>query len=90
MTEITMPRLSDSMEQGTIVSWLKADGDRVGIDDELLEVETDKATVTVSCEVEGVLSIAARAGTTVAVGELIARVAPEGAAEPGVAPEITD
>lgn len=91
MTEITMPRLSDSMEQGTIVAWLKSDGDRVGIDDELLEVETDKATVTVSSEVEGVLAITAQAGETVAVGDVIARVgAQAGAADQNVSPQIAD
>ena len=90
MTEITMPRLSDSMEQGTIVSWLKSDGDRVGIDDELLEVETDKATVTVSSEVEGVLSITAQTGATVTVGEVIAQVSPEGAADLHTSPKIAD
>ena len=91
MTEITMPRLSDSMEQGTIVAWLKSDGDQVGIDDELLEVETDKATVTVSAEVEGVLAITAKVGETVSVGDVIARVgAQDGAAEQNVSPKIAD
>ena len=91
MTEITMPRLSDSMEQGTIVAWLKSDGDQVGIDDELLEVETDKATVTVSSEVEGVLTITAQPGATVSVGDVIARVGTEaGAAEQNVSPAIAD
>jgi pyruvate dehydrogenase E2 component (dihydrolipoamide acetyltransferase) len=47
MTEITMPRLSDSMEQGTIASWLKSDGDRVDAGDELVEIETDKATADI-------------------------------------------
>jgi pyruvate dehydrogenase E2 component (dihydrolipoamide acetyltransferase) len=89
MTEITMPRLSDSMEEGTILTWLKADGDRLAAGDELVEVETDKATVTVSAEVDGRLSIVAPAGSTVAPGDLIARVADAGE-ELGVAPEIAD
>jgi pyruvate dehydrogenase E2 component (dihydrolipoamide acetyltransferase) len=46
MTEITMPRLSDSMQQGPIASWLKSDGDRVD-GDELVEIETDKATADI-------------------------------------------
>ena len=46
MTELTMPKLSDSMEQGTILTWLKADGEQVQAGEDLLEIETDKATVT--------------------------------------------
>jgi pyruvate dehydrogenase E2 component (dihydrolipoamide acetyltransferase) len=46
MPEITMPRLSDSMEEGTILKWLKSDGDEVSEGDELAEIETDKATMT--------------------------------------------
>ncbi len=45
MTEITMPRLSDSMEEGTILSWLKSDGEQVSAGEELVEIETDKATM---------------------------------------------
>ena len=44
--EIVMPRLSDSMEEGTILSWLVADGDSVEAGQPLVEIETDKATVT--------------------------------------------
>ena len=45
MTEIVMPRLSDSMEEGTILKWLKADGDAVARGEPLAEIETDKATL---------------------------------------------
>ena len=54
--EIVMPRLSDAMEQGTIVRWLKDVGDQVDVGDELVEVETDKATVIYEAEVAGLLS----------------------------------
>jgi pyruvate dehydrogenase E2 component (dihydrolipoamide acetyltransferase) len=74
MTEIVMPRLSDSMEEGTVLSWLKASGDRVEVGEELLEIETDKSTVTQVAEVAGVLEILVGEGTTVAVGRPIARV----------------
>jgi pyruvate dehydrogenase E2 component (dihydrolipoamide acetyltransferase) len=53
--DITMPRLSDSMETGTILTWLKADGERVEIGDELVEIETDKATMTYESPSAGVL-----------------------------------
>jgi pyruvate dehydrogenase E2 component (dihydrolipoamide acetyltransferase) len=89
MTEIMMPRLSDSMEEATIIKWLKRDGERVEADEELVEVETDKATVTVSAEEAGLLRIVAAEGTTAAVGDVIARVA-AASEDLGVAPEIAD
>ena len=60
MTEITMPRLSDSMEEGTILTWLKRDGEAVAAGEELVEIETDKATMTHAAEDEGILEIVAR------------------------------
>jgi pyruvate dehydrogenase E2 component (dihydrolipoamide acetyltransferase) len=89
VTEIRMPRLSDSMEEGTIIRWLKQDGERLAVDEELVEVETDKATVTVSSEWAGLLSIVAGEGATIATGELIARVT-DAAEELDVAPEVAD
>ncbi len=89
MIDLAMPQLSDSMEEGTLIKWLKRDGERVAPGDELVEVETDKATVTVNADMEGVLSIVAAEGMTVAVGELIARLAPA-SEDLDVAPEIAD
>jgi pyruvate dehydrogenase E2 component (dihydrolipoamide acetyltransferase) len=74
MTDITMPKLSDSMEQGLVLQWLVADGAEVHVGDELVEIETDKATMTYQSEVEGTLLIAVAEGATVAVGEVIAHV----------------
>ena len=74
MTDILMPKLSDSMEQGTIISWFKATGDQVEAGDELLGIETDKSTAPYVAEVAGALEIVAPVGTTVLVGELIARI----------------
>ncbi len=74
MTDITMPKLSDAMEEGTILRWLRADGETVAADDELVEIETDKATVTHTAETSGTLQIVAGEGTTIPVGEVIARV----------------
>ncbi len=67
-----MPRLSDSMTEGTIVRWLKADGDEVRRGEEIVEVETDKATVGYEAEASGPLSIRAPEGAVVAVGAVIA------------------
>ena len=80
-----MPRLSSSMVQGTIIRWLRHDGELVSAGDELVEVETDKATMSVESEHSGVLTIVAPDGETLAVGALIARVAADsaGSARPG-------
>ena len=43
--EVVMPRLSDSMEEGTVLKWLKSVGDEVAVGDELVEIETDKANM---------------------------------------------
>jgi pyruvate dehydrogenase E2 component (dihydrolipoamide acetyltransferase) len=75
MTEITMPSLSDSMQEGTILSWLKEDGEPVQVGDELLEIETDKATMTYEAPAEGVLKIVAAVGETLPVGTVIAYLA---------------
>ena len=72
MADVSMPRLSDSMEEGTILKWLKSDGDEVKRGDELVEIETDKANMTYEADQDGVLSITASEGDTLAVGEKIA------------------
>ncbi len=82
MAEIVMPRLSDTMEEGTILRWLKADGDHVARGEELVEIETDKAAMVYESDQEGTLQIDAPEGTTHAVGEVIAHV---GAASEGSA-----
>jgi pyruvate dehydrogenase E2 component (dihydrolipoamide acetyltransferase) len=70
---ITMPRLSDTMEEGTISAWLKKVGDKVSEGEILAEIETDKATMEFESFYEGVLShIAVQEGQTVKVDELIA------------------
>jgi pyruvate dehydrogenase E2 component (dihydrolipoamide acetyltransferase) len=80
MPDVTMPRLSDSMEEGTILKWLKAAGDEVAKGDELVEIETDKATMTYEADSEGMLEIVAEEGSTLSIGEVIARIG-EGAGQ---------
>jgi pyruvate dehydrogenase E2 component (dihydrolipoamide acetyltransferase) len=73
--DIVMPRLSDSMQEGTILRWLVSEGDPVREGQPLVEVETDKANVTYEAEHTGtMLSIAAAVGDSVAVGAVIAVV----------------
>jgi pyruvate dehydrogenase E2 component (dihydrolipoamide acetyltransferase) len=74
MAEIVMPRLSDTMEEGTILSWLVADGEQVTRGQELVEIETDKANMTYESDQEGVLQTIAAEGDTLPVGAPIARV----------------
>jgi pyruvate dehydrogenase E2 component (dihydrolipoamide acetyltransferase) len=74
MPEVLMPRLSDSMEEGTIVRWLKQDGDLVSSGEPLAEVETDKATVTFDAEAGGILKILVGEGESAPIGALLARI----------------
>jgi pyruvate dehydrogenase E2 component (dihydrolipoamide acetyltransferase) len=74
VADVVMPRLSDSMEEGTILRWLKANGDDVRRGDELVEIETDKATMTYEADQDGVLEIVAAEGATLAIGEVIASI----------------
>jgi pyruvate dehydrogenase E2 component (dihydrolipoamide acetyltransferase) len=93
-SELTMPKLSDSMADALIIRWLKAPGDEFERGEALIEVETDKATVVYEAESNGTLnSILAPEGTTVAVGEPIATLAnADGATDIGQrpAPERTE
>jgi pyruvate dehydrogenase E2 component (dihydrolipoamide acetyltransferase) len=84
MSEVVMPRLSDSMEEGTILKWLKASGDEVRLGEAIAEIETDKATMTYEADAAGFLQIVAAEGETLAIGAVIANMlaSPEEAAGP--------
>jgi len=74
--EITMPQLSDTMTDGTLVKWLKKEGEAVKAGDEIAEVETDKATMPYEAPEAGILAhLAIQAGAKVPVGALIAVIA---------------
>ena len=73
--EIGMPKLSDSMEEATVLAWLKRPGDTVRRGEPLVEVETDKATVVYEAETNGVLGeIVVDEGGTAQLGAVIARL----------------
>ena len=75
MSEVVMPRLSDSMEEGTILTWLKQVGDEISIGDELVEIETDKANMAYEADVAGTLTeILAPEGETLPIGSPIALI----------------
>lgn len=79
MSQMTMPKLSDTMEEGTVLRWLKADGDAVAKGEPLVEIETDKATMTVEAPESGALRIIAAEGDTLDVGAPIAEIGDLGA-----------
>jgi pyruvate dehydrogenase E2 component (dihydrolipoamide acetyltransferase) len=78
-TDVTMPRLSDSMEEGTVLKWLVEEGDEVKRGEPLVEIETDKANMTYDADTDGVLvEVVAQEGDTLAIGEVIARIGDPG------------
>ena len=79
MPTVIMPKMGDAMEEGTVVKWLKAEGDTVAKDEPLVEIETDKATLELTAEYAGTLSKRiAGEGESVAIGKPIATITGEG------------
>ncbi len=73
--DIVVPALGESITEGTIAAWLKAPGDAVGVDEPLVELETDKATVEICAPKAGVLKeIRVAAGEDVEVGAVIGQI----------------
>jgi pyruvate dehydrogenase E2 component (dihydrolipoamide acetyltransferase) len=74
-TDVMMPRLSDSMEEGTVLKWLVDVGGEVKRGEPLVEVETDKANMTYEADTDGVLiEVLAQEGETLPIGQAIARI----------------
>lgn len=74
-TEITVPKLGESVSEGTVIQWLKQEGEAVAVDEALVELETDKVSIEVPSPTAGVLTkIIAQAGEDVAIGALLAEV----------------
>ncbi len=77
--EITMPRLSDTMESGTVIKWNVKEGDKVSAGDVIADVETDKATMEMPVYDDGVISrLEVKEGQKVNVGTVIAMLTAEG------------
>jgi 2-oxoglutarate dehydrogenase E2 component (dihydrolipoamide succinyltransferase) len=72
--EVRIPALGESVTEGTIVRWVRRDGETVRVDEALLELETDKAGLEIAAERAGVLRILKPEGATVTVGEVVARI----------------
>jgi 2-oxoglutarate dehydrogenase E2 component (dihydrolipoamide succinyltransferase) len=79
---IKVPSVGESISEGTIAHWLKKEGDRVGANDPLFELETEKATSTVPAPAAGVLHITADEGQTVPIGSVVGHIDPDGVAAP--------
>jgi pyruvate dehydrogenase E2 component (dihydrolipoamide acetyltransferase) len=78
MPDVNMPKLSDTMEEGTVLEWKKKDGDEVHTGDVLAEVESDKATFDLEAEADGVLKIIVPNGVPAKIGAPIASIGPAG------------
>ena len=79
MPEVIMPKMGDAMEEGTLVKWLKSEGDEVSEGDAIAEIETDKVTLELEAEDSGTLAqLIADEGQDIPVGEAIAFIAGEG------------
>src|ERR671922_949770 len=83
MPEIQMPKLSDTMSEGTLVAWKKKKGDQVSAGEVLAEIETDKATMEWESPEDGTLTdIYVQEGGKVNVGDKIAFIRNEGEEAP--------
>src|SRR5579864_3518054 len=89
MSEVTMSRLSDTMEEGTIARWLKHAGDEVKKGDILAEIETDKATMELEAYEAGTLEqILVQEGETVPIGQPVALIGSGAGVQQKVQPAI--
>jgi pyruvate dehydrogenase E2 component (dihydrolipoamide acetyltransferase) len=80
---VTMPKLSDTMSEGTLVKWLKKEGDSVSMDEEIAEVETDKATMAMPSFDEGIIhKIYVAEGESAPLGATLALILEEGEEPP--------
>lgn len=72
--EIKVPSPGESISEVQIARWIKKDGDYVEKDEEIAEIDSDKATLTLSAEADGVLKILVKEGETIAVGTVVASI----------------
>ncbi len=86
ITEIKVPSPGESITEVQIARWLKNDGDFVEKDEELAEIDSDKATLTIAAEQSGTLSIKVKDGETISVGTVVCTIDGEGKASEKPAP----
>ncbi len=85
--QIKVPPVGESISEVTIGTWFKNDGDAVKMDEVICGLDSDKATFELTAETDGVLHIKAQEGDTLAIGDLIATIDPNGASSNGSAPK---
>src|SRR6266542_2235255 len=84
MAELTMPKMGDAMEEGTVLRWLKSEGDSIQEEEPIAEIQTEKATIEVpSYEAGKLTKILVPEGQTVPVGTPIAQYEPVGGERSG-------
>ncbi len=79
--EIRIPSVGESVKEAVLVQWYKNDGDRIQKDDPLFLIETDKITLEVVAETDGILKISVTEGQTVAIGSVVGYLEPEAESE---------
>ncbi|MGD8368823.1 MAG: 2-oxoglutarate dehydrogenase complex dihydrolipoyllysine-residue succinyltransferase [Desulfobacterales bacterium] len=77
--EVKVPSVGESVQEAVIAEWYKKDGDTVKKDEPLFVIETDKVTLEVEAEADGVLNIKVEEGETVSIGQVVAVIDTEGA-----------
>lgn len=80
--ELKVPSPGESISEVQIARWIKKDGDYVEKDEEIAEIDSDKATLTLTAEADGVLKILVKEGETVAVGSVVASIDTDAAPQP--------
>src|SRR3954469_8359301 len=77
--EVSLPAMGESVTEGTVLEWLKSEGDHVDADDPLVEVSTDKVDAEVPAPASGtIVKIHAQEGDTIAVGAVLCEISPNG------------
>ena len=81
--DVKIPEVGESVQEAVLAEWFRKEGDRVAKDEVLFVIETDKVTLEIAAEADGVLHIKVEEGETVSVGTVVATIDTEGAAEEG-------
>ena len=79
--EITVPSVGESVSEAVLAQWFRQDGDHVSKDDPVFLIETDKVTLEVVAESDGVLRILVQEGETVPIGAVVGKIETEGKVE---------
>src|SRR5476649_247131 len=92
MIDIKVPTVGESINEVTLVKWLKKDGDYVNRDELICELESEKATFELNAEQAGILHVVAQEGATLNIGDIACKIdetaaKPEGAAPPPATPK---